>query len=188
MKEIALHIMDIAQNSVRAGASEIRITLSESVASDSLTLTVSDNGMGMDAETRSRAVDPWFTSRTTRKVGMGLPLLEMNASLSGGGLTIESAPGQGTTVTASFVYSHVDRPPLGDVSGTVALLILSNPGINIVYTHLSDGTEWSISTDEIINELGADAVTDLTIVRALREIINENVAEVRNFQTGYDKY
>jgi hypothetical protein len=188
MKDIALHIMDIAQNSVRAGASVIRITLNESVAADSLTLTISDNGRGMDPETRSRAADPWFTSRKTRKVGLGLPLLEMNASLSGGGMTIDSAPGQGTTVTASFVYSHVDRPPLGDVSGTIALLIMSNPAINIEYTHICDGTEWSISTDDIIKELGPDAVTDLTIVRSLREIINENVAEVRNIQTGYDKY
>ncbi len=103
-------------------------------------------------------------------------------------MTIDSAPGQGTTVTASFVYSHVDRPPLGDVSGTIALLIMSNPAINIEYTHICDGTEWSISTDDIIKELGPDAVTDLTIVRSLREIINENVAEVRNIQTGYDKY
>ncbi len=188
MKEIALHIMDIAQNSIRAGASEIRITLSESVAADSLTLTVSDNGMGMDAETRRMAADPWFTSRTTRKVGMGLPLLEMNASLSGGGMIIDSAPGQGTTVTASFVYSHVDRPPLGDVSGTIALLIMSNPAINIEYIHICEGTEWSISTAEIKEALGEDAVTDLTVVRSLREIINENVAEVRNFQSGYDKY
>lgn len=188
MKEIALHIMDIAQNSVRAGASEIRITLSESVATDSLSLTVTDNGRGMDPETRSKAADPWFTSRTTRRVGMGLPLLEMNASLSGGAMTIDSAPGKGTTVTATFAYSHVDRPPLGDVSGTVALLILSNPAINIVYTHLCEGAAWNISTGQIKEELGADAVTDLTIVRALREIINENVAEVRNFQPGYDKY
>lgn len=188
MKEIALHIMDIAQNSVRAGASEIRITLNESVAADSLILTISDNGRGMDPETRNRAADPWFTSRKTRKVGLGLPLLEMNASLSGGRMAIDSAPGQGTTVTASFVYSHLDRPPLGDVSGTIALLIFSNPEINIAYSHLCDGTEWSISTEEIVKELGKDAVTDLTIVRALREIINENVAEVRNFQTRYDKY
>lgn len=188
MKEIALHIMDIAQNSVRAGASEIRITLSESVAADSLSLTVTDNGRGMDPETRSKAADPWFTSRTTRRVGMGLPLLEMNASLSGGAMTIDSAPGKGTTVTATFAYSHVDRPPLGDVSGTVALLILSNPAINIVYTHLCEGAAWNISTGQIKEELGSDAVTDLTIVRALREIINENVAEVRNFQPGYDKY
>jgi anti-sigma regulatory factor (Ser/Thr protein kinase) len=188
MKEIALHIMDIAQNSIRAGASEIRITLKESVAADSLTLTISDNGRGMDTVTLNKATDPWFTSRTTRKVGLGLPLLGMNASLSGGAMTVESAPGKGTTVSATFVYSHVDRPPLGDVSGTIALLIMSNPSVNIEYTHICEGTEWSISTAEIKEALGEGAVTDLTVVRSVREIINENVAEVRNFQSGYDKY
>lgn len=188
MKEIALHILDIAQNSIRAGADEISITLSESVPDDLLSLVIADNGKGMDQESCRRAADPWFTSRTTRKVGMGLPLLKMNAGLSGGGMTITSEPGKGTTVTATFGYSHVDRPPLGDVSGTVALLILSNPSINVVYTHICEGSKWSISTFEIKEELGEEAVTDLTIVRSLREIINENVAEVRNFHPGYDKY
>jgi len=82
----------------------------------------------------------------------------------------------------------VDRPPLGDVSGTIALLILSNPGINIIYNHLCDGNGWSISTREIREELGDDAVTDLTIVRPLKEIINENVSSLRNIEAGYDKY
>jgi len=188
MKEIALHIMDIAQNSIRAGADEIRITLSESVTDDLLSLTIADNGKGMDQESCRRAADPWFTSRTTRKVGMGLPLLKMNAGLAGGEMTISSAPGIGTTVKATFGYSHVDRPPLGDVSGTIALLILSNPSINIVYSHICEGTQWSISTREIKEALGEDAVTDLTIVRPVREIITENVTGIRNFQTGYDKY
>ena len=188
MKEIALHIMDIAQNSIRAGADEIRITLSESVTGDILSLVIADNGRGMDTESCMKAADPWFTSRTTRKVGMGLPLLKMNASLSGGEMKIDSAPGQGTVLTATFRYSHVDRPPLGDVSGTIALLIMSNPAINIVYTHVCEETEWAISTREIKEVLGEDAVTDLTIVRSVREIINENVAEVRSFQPGYDKY
>lgn len=188
MKEIALHILDIAQNSIRAGADEIRISLDESVAADILTLTVADNGKGMDQESCRKATDPFFTSRKTRRVGLGLPLLQMNASLSGGRMTIESEPGRGTTVTATFRYSHVDRPPLGDVSGTIALLIISNPGINIIYTHRCEGKEWNISTDAICSELGEDAITDLSIVSPLREIINENVAEVRNFQPAYDKY
>lgn len=188
MKEIALHIMDIAQNSVRAGANEINISLSESLSADNLTLTIADNGKGMDAETRRKATDPYFTSRTTRKVGMGLPLLQMNAILSGGGMTIDSVPGHGTTVVATFGYRHVDRPPLGDVSGTIALLILSNPGINIIYNHTCEGAGWSISTREIMDELGEDAITDLTIVRALKEIICENVSTIRNNESGYDKY
>ena len=188
MKEIGLHIMDIVQNSIRAGAGEVSITLSESVSGDTLALTVADDGNGMDEETCRRATDPWFTSRTTRKVGLGLPLLQMNAGLSGGGVKIESSPGSGTTVTATFGYSHLDRPPLGDVCGTIALLILSNPGINIIYNHLCEGKAWSISTREIKEELGEDAVTDLTIVRPLKEIINENVLSLRNIKAGYDKY
>lgn len=188
MKEIGLHIMDIVQNSVRAGATEISITLSESVVTDTLVLTVADNGKGMDSETCRRATDPYYTSRTTRKVGLGLPLLQMNAGLSGGGVTIESAPGRGTTVTAIFGYSHVDRPPLGDVAGTIALLVLSNPSINIIYNHHCEEAVWSISTREIADELGEEAVTDLTIVRPLREIIAENVSVLRNSGAGYDKY
>jgi len=183
MKEIALHIMDISQNSIRAGADEIRITVSESPSSDVLTLTVADNGSGMDEETCRKATDPWFTSRTTRRVGMGLPLLQMNAALSGGGMTITSVPGNGTTVTASFGYTHLDRPPLGDVSGTVALLIFANPAINVAYTHSYNGTEWSISTAEIIAELGSNALTDLAIVRSLKEIISENLANIKKTQT-----
>jgi hypothetical protein len=182
MKEIALHIMDIAQNSIRAGADDIMITVSETPSADTLTLTISDNGRGMDEETSRKATDPWFTSRTTRRVGMGLPLLQMNARLSGGEMIITSAPGNGTTVTATFGYSHLDRPPLGDASGTIALIISANPAINIIYTHSFEGDEWSISTAEIIQELGKEAVTDLTIVRSLKEIISENLAEISNLK------
>lgn len=182
MKEIALHIMDIAQNSIRAGAGEISVTVEEVPSADILTLTIADNGSGMDEETCRRAADPWFTSRTTRRVGMGLPLLQMNATLAGGTMKITSAPAKGTTVTATFGYNHYDRPPLGDVSGTIALLISANPAINIIYTHSFEGTEWSISTREIKEELGDEAVTDLTIVRSLKEIISENVREIAIFK------
>ncbi len=182
MKEIALHIMDIAQNSIRAGAGEISVTIEEVPSADMLTLTIADNGSGMDEETIRKAADPWFTSRTTRRVGMGLPLLQMNATLAGGEMKITSAPAKGTTVTATFGYSHYDRPPLGDVSGTIALLISANPAINIIYTHSFEGTEWSISTREIKEELGEEAVTDLTIVRSLKEIISENVREIAIFK------
>jgi anti-sigma regulatory factor (Ser/Thr protein kinase) len=188
MKEIALHIMDITQNSIRADASEITVTLGESVSDDTLTLTIDDNGTGMEPDACRRASDPWFTSRTTRKVGMGLPLLQMNARLSGGEMTIDSAPGKGTTVFATFGYSHVDRPPLGDVSGTMALLIMANPAINITYNHLCEGNRWGISTNQIKEELGEGALADLTIVSSLKEIISQNVAELRNYQPGYDKY
>lgn len=188
MKEIALHVLDITQNSIRAGSDYIRITLSESLSSDTLSLTISDNGTGMDPETCRKAADPYFTSRTTRNVGMGLSLLQMNARLTGGDMTIKSTPGAGTTVTATFGYSHIDRPPLGDISGTIALIITSNPGINVVYTYICGKYMWSISTGEIKEELGEEAVTDLSIIRYLREIIYENTAEVRYIKAGHDKY
>jgi anti-sigma regulatory factor (Ser/Thr protein kinase) len=182
MKEIALHIMDIVQNSIRAVAREISVTVEEVPSADILTLTIADNGSGMDEETCRWAADPWFTSRTTRRVGMGLPLLQMNATLAGGTMKITSAPGKGTTVTATFGYNHYDRPPLGDVSGTIALLIFANPAINIIYSHSFEGTEWSISSREIKEELGEEAVTDLAIVRSLKEIISENVREIAIFK------
>ncbi len=180
MKEIALHILDIAQNSIRAGATEISVTVDESPATDLFTLTIADNGKGMDEEMCKKAVDPWFTSRTTRKVGMGLPLLQMNADLSDGGLTIASSPGRGTTVAATFRYSHVDRPPQGDISGTIALLISANPALNIIYLHCFDGRKWEISTKEISEILGEDAITDLKIVKYLKEIISGNISELKN--------
>jgi len=188
MKEIALHILDITQNSIRAGADEISITLNESLSSNTLSFNITDNGHGMDQEMCEKASDPYFTSRTTRKIGMGLPLLQMNARLAGGDMTIKSVPEQGTSVTATFRYNHLDRPPLGDISGTIALIIISNPDINVIYTHICEESEWSISTSEIKNQLGEEAVKDLSIVRYLREIIYENAAELRNNKEEYDKY
>lgn len=180
MKDIALHVLDIAQNSIRARASEISITVDESPAAGLLTFIISDNGKGMDKETCKKAVDPWYTSRTTRKLGMGLPLLKMNADLSGGGLTVDSSPGKGTTVIATFGYSHVDRPPLGDISGTIALLIFANPGINIIFHHRFNGKTWDISTGEISETLGKDALSELNIMKYLKEIINDNITGITN--------
>ncbi len=180
MKDIALHILDIVQNSIRAAASEIRITVDESPDTDLLTLTITDNGKGMDEETCKKASDPWFTSRTTRKIGMGLPLLQMNASLSGGEMKLSSVPGKVTSVTATFGYNHVDRPPLGDIGGTIALLISSNPGLNIVYNHLYNGRSWGISTEEIKEALGESDVSDLSLVKYIREIIIANISGVTN--------
>lgn len=188
MKEIALHMLDIAQNSIRAGAGEIRISIDESLSSDTYTLTIGDNGKGMDAEAVRRTSDPWFTSRTTRKVGMGLPLLQMNASLSGGKMTVSSEPGMGTRVTAIFGHRHPDRPPAGDIGGTVTMLIMSNPAINFVYRHSYEGEEWSISTKEIKEELGSEALTDLSVARHLKQLITDNIAELTNSKETHDKY
>ena len=123
MKDLASHIMDIVQNSIRACAGEIDITLMESQIQNTLTITIHDNGCGMTPETLAKVRDPFFTSRTVRKVGLGIPLLQQNAERTGGKLDITSTPGKGTTVTATFGYDHLDRPPLGNMAETLCLLI-----------------------------------------------------------------
>jgi anti-sigma regulatory factor (Ser/Thr protein kinase) len=188
VKELALHILDIAQNSIRAGAGEIRISITESSADDLLTIVISDDGRGMDEETLQKAADPFFTSRKTRRVGLGLPLLSMNASLSGGEMKITSSPGAGTTVTAVFRLSHIDRPPVGDIGGTVSFLITANPSINIAYMYSVDSQSWGVTTQEIREALGTTSITELKVVRYLREMITENTNELTNTKCGHDKY
>ena len=123
MQELSLNILDIAENSVKAGASLITVAVCYRPAADRLTVTITDDGCGMDAETVRKVTDPFYTTRTTRRVGMGLPLWKMAAEMTGGAMTVESAPGVGTTVTAVFGLSHIDRLPLGDLPQTMATLI-----------------------------------------------------------------
>ena len=139
MRELSLNILDIAQNSLSAGAGLVTLTVDEDSGADSLTLRVEDDGRGMDADTLQRIRDPFYTTRTTRKVGMGIPLFRMAAEMTGGSLDIVSEPGKGTAVTASFSLSHIDRMPLGDMAGTVTALIRLNPGVDFVYRHTVDG-------------------------------------------------
>ena len=180
MKDIALHIMDIAQNSVRAKATEIGITIEECQSKNILSVTISDNGSGMSEEVVKKAVDPFYTSRTTRKVGMGLPLFKMNAEMSGGGLKILSEPGKGTEVKATFMYDHIDRPPMGDIGGTIALLMSGNPGIDFFFRYSYREKEWDLSTPDLKDALGDTSVNDLKVVKYLKEMINENINELRD--------
>ena len=134
MKELSLHVLDVAQNSISAGATRLELTLTED-AGGWLTVVIADNGRGMTPEFLSRATDPFTTTRTTRKVGLGLPLYRMAAEQTGGTLDIQSAEGVGTTVTARFDRKHLDCPPLGDLAGTVALLIQGSPELTWTYRH-----------------------------------------------------
>ncbi len=138
MKELSLHILDIAMNSVKAGASLIEINLEET--GGVLTLLIADNGRGMEPDFLARVTDPFTTTRTTRKVGMGIPLLKLAAEQAGGAFSINSAPGAGTTVTASFQTGHLDNPPLGDIAATIVTLIQGSPEIDFVYSHSVSNT------------------------------------------------
>ena len=175
-----MHILDIVQNSISAGATLVTLTVDESPAEDLLTIAVGDNGRGMTPEQVSRLSDPFFTSRTTRKVGMGIPLLMDSARQSGGDVRIESEPGKGTEVTAVFGYSNIDRPPLGDVANALMLLVSSNPALDFLFTYRYNGDEYLFDTVDVREILGDDALKDLTIIRNLEEMIKDNMREIRN--------
>ena len=152
MKELSLNILDIAENSVKAGAAVTEIRLVED--GGVLTITVRDNGCGMDAETVSRVTDPFYTTRTTRPVGLGLPLLKLEAEQTGGSLTVTSRSDKqyadhGTEVTAVFHTDHIDCVPLGDVTATVTTLIQGHPTTDFLFTHRKNGQTVSLDTREL---------------------------------------
>ncbi|TFG62311.1 MAG: ATP-binding protein [Spirochaetales bacterium] len=129
MEDLSLHVMDLAENSIRAGASRIDILVEEDVPNRRLTIVLKDNGRGMNAETQVLALDPFYTSKEGKRVGLGLPLFRQSAEETGGELTVESIPGKGTVVRAEFRTDHPDLKPLGDIEETVALLRIFHPEV-----------------------------------------------------------
>ena len=160
MKELSLNILDIAQNSIKANAAHVEIALEQ--RGDWLTITIADDGTGMSPEFVAEAANPFTTTRTTRKVGMGLPLFKLAAEQTGGTFTIESHQAQregdphGTTVTATFDTAHVDCEPLGDITETILTLIQGNPDLSLTYINESEAGEQRLSTDEMREILGED--------------------------------
>ncbi len=156
MRELSLNVMDIAQNSVVANATLITITVNESDKDDYLDIFIEDNGKGMTKEQVQSVIDPFFTTRKTRKVGLGIPLFKMAAEQTGGNLTIESEVGVGTKVHAHFVKSSVDMTPLGDINSTIKILIQCNPYLDFVFNHSTDIGEFTLDTRELREVLGED--------------------------------
>jgi hypothetical protein len=154
VRELSLHILDVIENSLEAGATEISLRVDEDLQSDRLTISVTDNGRGMDAQTAQRALDPFYTTRTTRHVGLGLPLFKAAAERCNGGLSITSQPGQGTTVVARFQHSHIDRAPLGDMPATLLSVLLSGRPIRLRYVHRVDDRRFEFDTEELRQNLG----------------------------------
>jgi len=139
MEDLSLHILDVVENSITAGAREVGILIDEDNAENRLSLEITDNGSGMDEEMRSKVLDPFFTTRTTRRVGLGLPLLAEAARQSGGGLELDSAPGRGTKVRAVFQIGHPDLKPLGDVASTLGAILAGRPELELKFVHRLDG-------------------------------------------------
>ena len=178
MKNLSLNILDIIQNSIRAKADEISVEISESVADDIYRITVGDNGAGIPEEILKDVTDPYVTTRTKRKMGLGLPLLKYHAELTGGGLTIVSETGVGTEVTASFMNSHIDRQPLGDIIGIMIIMIAANPGINFIYQHGTDKGIYRFSTAETKEYLNADTLNNRDLLEDIGCMMGENLKEI----------
>ena len=178
MQELSLNVLDVAENSVRADASLVEITVEEDTAAGWLTIVIRDNGRGMTPEQVQTVIDPFYTTRTTRKVGLGVPFFRMAAQLSGGDLTIQSRVGEGTAVTATFGLTSIDRMPLGDINGTIATLVQCNPGIDWLYTRRKDGREMVMDTRqfrEVLEDMPLDSPEALGF---LRDYLAENTAEL----------
>ncbi len=142
MEDLSLHVLDIVENAVAAGAARVRNAVNENALRDVLTLRVTDDGRGMTAREQARALDPFFTTGRKR-TGLGLPLLAHTAEICGGRLTIASGPGRGTSVAARFPLSHVDRPPLTKMAETLMTLIFGHPEIDFHYRHSRNGRVFS---------------------------------------------
>ncbi len=178
MPEISLNVLDVAENSTRAGASLVTITVEADTAADTLTIVIADDGCGMTSEQVSRVTDPFFTTRTTRKVGLGVPFFKMAAELSGGSFSIESQVGKGTTVTAVFGLSNVDRMPLGDMTSTMHSLITMHEDTDFLYRYTYDGDSFELSTAEMREILGDVSFREPEVSGYIREFLKENEADV----------
>lgn len=178
MLELSMNILDIVENSTRAGANLIRIDIAEDRENDTLRIEITDNGEGMEPDVIQKALDPFYTSKTVRRVGLGLPLLSHAAKITGGGCEIESKKGEGTTVTAHFGYRHIDRQPLGDMATTMTTMITGTPGVDFVYTHRSGGDSYTLDTREVKNELEDVPIDHPTVLQFLKENIRDGLKEI----------
>ncbi len=178
MVELSLHILDIVKNSTKAGATLVTVAIDESVARNELAITITDNGCGMDSEFLKNVTDPFKTTRTTRKVGMGLSLFKNAAELTGGSFDIASKPGEGTVVKATFVHDSIDRQPMGDMASTMITLIGGSENTDFVYRHDFEGKVFEFSTVQIKEILGEVTITAPEILSWIHGYIQEGLDEI----------
>lgn len=149
MEDLSLHMLDVMENSLEAQASRIDVRIEEDPQADRLTLEIRDDGKGMDARTLQRALDPFFTTRTTRDVGLGLSMLAESARATGGNMRVDSKPGKGTRVTATFRPGHIDMKPLGDIPQTIVTLLIGHPDVTLRYEHAVGGDSFVFDTRDL---------------------------------------
>lgn len=177
LEDLSHHILDIAENGANAGAAAVSILIDDS--QDKVLFFVKDNGRGMNEETVKRVTNPFYTSRTERRVGLGLPFLKQLSEMCGGGFSIVSEPGKGTEVTASFLKSHIDTPPLGDIPSTLMILFLGNPHIAWTYTHRRGEREFVVESEGLKEALDDEnPFINPTLALGIKDYIRSNIEEL----------
>lgn len=181
MTEISLNVLDVAENSIRAKANLVKIDVNVDTVKDRLTIIITDNGCGMTEEQITHVEDPFFTTRTTRPVGLGVPFFKYAALSTGGEFSIVSEPNEGTVVTAVFGLSHIDRMPLGDMTSTMHALITLNTTIDFLYSYIVDEECFTLDTRELREILGDDVPLNAPEVsKYIKEYLRENTTEINN--------
>ena len=178
MRDLSLHLLDIIQNSIAADASKIITTIYANQSDDELGIIVEDNGHGMDKELLDKVTDPFVTTRKTRNIGIGIPLLKSSSEMAGGRLDIDSTRGKGTVLKSTFKIGHIDRLPLGDVSDTFVSLIAARPDIEYELKLYNGNESYLFNSFEIKEKLGDVPITEYEVLAWIREFINEGVKTI----------
>lgn len=180
MQELSLNVLDIAQNSIKAKASLIEIAVLKNTADKTMLIKIIDNGCGMAEETVKKVIDPFYTTRTTRKVGLGVPFFKMSAEMTGGSFKIESVVGDGTTIEAKYNYENIDMMPLGDIAATILSLVSVNPDIDFLYSYGIDEESFVMDTREVKSILEGMPVNSNEVLLFIRDFIKENQSEIES--------
>lgn len=183
MKELSLHILDVAENGISAGATLIEIEVDEARKANRLKIVIADNGRGIPDDMITVVTDPFYTTRTTRRVGLGLSLLRSAAERCDGLMRIESAPEQGTRITAEFKYDHIDRAPIGDMVSTITTLVMGNPDVDFKYGHQIDEKRFFLSTHEVKKESGNRFITDPAVFKLLYQKLQSGLNQLKSGET-----
>jgi signal transduction histidine kinase len=173
MEDLSLHILDVAENSITAGAHTISIVLTEDSGQDLLTIEIADDGKGMSSDIVEKVVDPFYTSRTTRKVGMGLALFREAATIANGSMDVQSIPDTGTTVRAMFQLSHIDRKPIGNMVETIASLLCFSTEVDVHYVHIREGNKVIFDSKELRDELGSIPLNSVKGINVIRGYLSQ---------------
>jgi anti-sigma regulatory factor (Ser/Thr protein kinase) len=184
VRELSLHILDLLQNAVEAGASRIEVRIEENLSTDRLSIEISDNGRGMSKELIGKVIDPFYTTRKTRHVGFGLPLLSEAARRCEGELVIQSEPGKGTRAKAFFRHSHIDRAPLGDMSSALLAILLSERPVDLDYCHIVHSREFRFDSSEVRQELEDVPLTHPRVRDWLLQLLREGEAGLLQERQG----